>query len=60
MVGRPVRASGFEWTCTHTCLNSGLINKVTLRYYMDYFDFVGLRLDNAFRWVMVVKMDRLR
>ncbi|KAJ1305839.1 hypothetical protein OPQ81_010564 [Rhizoctonia solani] len=25
------------------------INKVTLRYYMDYFDFGGMRLDAAFR-----------
>ncbi|EIN11586.1 hypothetical protein PUNSTDRAFT_83262 [Punctularia strigosozonata HHB-11173 SS5] len=25
------------------------INAVALRYYMDYFDFSGLRLDNAFR-----------
>jgi Sec7-like guanine-nucleotide exchange factor len=28
---------------------SGLINKVALRHYMDFFDFSGLRLDNAFR-----------
>ncbi|KAG9099537.1 hypothetical protein FRC06_005181 [Ceratobasidium sp. 370] len=25
------------------------INKVALRYYMDYFDFSGMRLDSAFR-----------
>lgn len=25
------------------------INKIALRYYMDYFDFTGLRLDVAFR-----------
>ncbi|KAG8710541.1 hypothetical protein FRC11_004407, partial [Ceratobasidium sp. 423] len=25
------------------------INKVTLRHYMDYFDFGGMRLDGAFR-----------
>ncbi|GJE94948.1 PH and SEC7 domain-containing protein [Phanerochaete sordida] len=25
------------------------INRIALRYYMDYFDFTGLRLDNAFR-----------
>ncbi|CAE6457761.1 unnamed protein product [Rhizoctonia solani] len=25
------------------------INKITLRYYMDYFDFSGMRLDAAFR-----------
>ncbi|KAB5589161.1 Sec7-like domain containing protein [Ceratobasidium theobromae] len=25
------------------------INKVALRYYMDYFDFTGMRLDGAFR-----------
>ncbi|KAH0827486.1 hypothetical protein J3R83DRAFT_4195 [Lanmaoa asiatica] len=29
--------------------DSGSINKITLRYYMDYFDFTGLRLDIAFR-----------
>ncbi|EGO25829.1 hypothetical protein SERLADRAFT_448749 [Serpula lacrymans var. lacrymans S7.9] len=27
----------------------GQVNKVALRYYMDYFDFTKLRLDNAFR-----------
>ncbi|CCM05711.1 uncharacterized protein FIBRA_07943 [Fibroporia radiculosa] len=27
----------------------GLINKTALRFYMDYFDFSGLRLDHAFR-----------
>ena len=32
-------------------LGSGPINKIALRYYMDYFDFAGLRLDNAFRCV---------
>ena len=37
--------------CLITSLDSGSINKIALRYYMDYFDFVGLRLDNAFRWV---------
>ena len=30
-------------------LDSRSINKIALRYYMDYFDFAGLRLDNAFR-----------
>ncbi|CAE6387921.1 unnamed protein product [Rhizoctonia solani] len=25
------------------------INKIALRYYMDYFDFTGMRLDAAFR-----------
>ncbi|KAG9316335.1 hypothetical protein JVU11DRAFT_2366, partial [Chiua virens] len=33
-----------EWLGGH-----GAINKITLRHYMDYFDFAGLRLDNAFR-----------
>ncbi|EFI28119.1 Sec7 domain GEF [Coprinopsis cinerea okayama7 len=28
---------------------TGRINKVTLHYYMDHFDFTGLRLDLAFR-----------
>ena len=28
---------------------SGLVNKIALKYYMDYFDFSGLRLDLAFR-----------
>ncbi|KAI5123999.1 hypothetical protein M0805_006409 [Coniferiporia weirii] len=28
---------------------TGLNNKVALRYYMDFFDFAGLRLDVAFR-----------
>ena len=28
---------------------SGLVNKIALKYYMDYFDFSGLRLDFAFR-----------
>ncbi|KAH8119341.1 hypothetical protein DFH11DRAFT_1501723 [Phellopilus nigrolimitatus] len=28
---------------------TGLINKVALRYYIDFFDFSGLRLDVAFR-----------
>ncbi|KAH0827483.1 hypothetical protein J3R83DRAFT_4178 [Lanmaoa asiatica] len=32
-----------------SCFDSGSINKITLRYYMDYFDFTGLRLDIAFR-----------
>ncbi|KAF7793825.1 hypothetical protein EIP86_004946 [Pleurotus ostreatoroseus] len=27
----------------------GLINKVALRHYMDFFDFSEMRLDNAFR-----------
>lgn len=30
---------------------SGRIKKIALRYYMDYFDFSGLRLDMAFRCV---------
>ncbi|KAG8213666.1 hypothetical protein J3R82DRAFT_10361 [Butyriboletus roseoflavus] len=33
-----------EWLGGH-----GSLNKIALRYYMDYFDFAGLRLDNAFR-----------
>ncbi|KAF8556136.1 hypothetical protein OG21DRAFT_1521326 [Imleria badia] len=33
-----------EWLGGH-----GPINKIALRHYMDYFDFAGLRLDNAFR-----------
>ncbi|KAL4078535.1 hypothetical protein V8B97DRAFT_1865722 [Scleroderma yunnanense] len=28
---------------------NGQMNKVALRYYMDYYDFSGLRLDSAFR-----------
>ncbi|KAG6334214.1 hypothetical protein ID866_4872 [Astraeus odoratus] len=28
---------------------NGRLNKIALRYYMDYYDFTGLRLDNAFR-----------
>ncbi|KAI6046151.1 hypothetical protein EDC04DRAFT_2865015 [Pisolithus marmoratus] len=28
---------------------NGRINKIALHYYMDYFDFTGLRLDSAFR-----------
>ena len=30
---------------------SGQINRLTLRHYMNFFDFSGLRLDNAFRSV---------
>ncbi|EJD02779.1 uncharacterized protein FOMMEDRAFT_133996 [Fomitiporia mediterranea MF3/22] len=33
-----------EWLGGHK-----LVNKLALRYYMDYFDFSGLRLDVAFR-----------
>lgn len=33
-----------EWLGGH-----GQMNKVAVRYYMDYYDFTGLRLDNAFR-----------
>ncbi|KAF9244889.1 hypothetical protein BU15DRAFT_85738 [Melanogaster broomeanus] len=33
-----------EWLGGH-----GQINKIAVHYYMDYFDFTGLRLDNAFR-----------
>ncbi|KAH7914138.1 hypothetical protein BJ138DRAFT_1000880 [Hygrophoropsis aurantiaca] len=33
-----------EWLGGH-----GQINKIALRYYMDYFDFSNMRLDNAFR-----------
>lgn len=32
--------------------DSGLINKVALRHYIDFFDFTDLRLDNAFRYVL--------
>ncbi|KAI6125778.1 hypothetical protein EV401DRAFT_1855654 [Pisolithus croceorrhizus] len=28
---------------------NGRINKIALHYYMDYYDFTGLRLDSAFR-----------
>ncbi|ESK85219.1 guanine nucleotide exchange factor [Moniliophthora roreri MCA 2997] len=28
---------------------TGQVNKIALQYYMDYFDFSGLRLDTAFR-----------
>lgn len=35
----------------HSLFDSSLINKIVLRYYMDYFDFAGLRLDSAFRCV---------
>ena len=55
-----------EWLggkCVYPCcfsrnrssLDSGSINKITLRYYIDYFDFAGLRLDNAFRWVAMFR-----
>lgn len=37
----------FEANADTQC--SGRINKVALRYYMDFFDFAGLRLDAAFR-----------
>ncbi|KAF8973305.1 hypothetical protein BDZ97DRAFT_1752291 [Flammula alnicola] len=33
-----------EWLGGH-----GQVNKVALRYYIDFFDFAGLRLDLAFR-----------
>jgi hypothetical protein len=26
------------------------VKRQALKYYMDYFDFTGLRLDNAFRY----------
>lgn len=32
-------------------ITSAQINKVALRYYVDFFDFAGLRLDLAFRSV---------
>ncbi|KAG1752920.1 hypothetical protein EDB19DRAFT_1892897 [Suillus lakei] len=33
-----------EWLGGH-----GQVNKIALHHYMNYFDFTGLRLDNAFR-----------
>lgn len=33
-----------EWLGGH-----GHVNKIALHHYMNYFDFTGLRLDNAFR-----------
>lgn len=29
---------------------SGRVNKISLQYYMDHFDFSGMRLDVAFRY----------
>jgi hypothetical protein len=40
--------------CLIICLAdlfSGRINKIALRYYMEFFDFSTLRLDMAFRFV---------
>jgi len=36
-------------SCGNITHFSGQMNKVAVRYYMDYYDFTGLRLDNAFR-----------
>jgi hypothetical protein len=45
--------SRVEWFLMLPTLRSNQINKITLRHYMNFFDFGGLRLDNGFRFVSI-------
>jgi Sec7-like guanine-nucleotide exchange factor len=40
-----------------TLLNRDPLNTVTRRFYMDHFDFTGMRVDNAFRCVVIAFLD---
>lgn len=58
MVGRIVRffssLDNGRWIKFADKILSGQINKVALRYYIDFFDFSGLRLDLAFRLLLLL------
>lgn len=45
--------AAFELT-SDSCILSGQLNRVALKYYMDLFDYAGLRLDIAFRFAFVL------
>jgi hypothetical protein len=55
MARRPVSRGVLALLSANITSNSlprrGRINKVALRHYIDCFDFSGLRLDFAFRFV---------
>lgn len=58
MAGWIVRASDHRFKLSSP-LSSGAMNRVALRYYIDFFNFSGLRLDHAFRQVFFFRLKRI-